>query len=254
MNSELAINITSTDALNSIGENIIIADNKYQIIWLNTKAKQTLALVAPLYGLANVEEFIGLNMDFFHKQPSHQRKVMEQFNDGHRARINIKGAFIADIVITPIRRNQDNIQVVEGYMVMLMDVTTQAEEQNRMEKKIRELSAPTVKIWDHTIVITLVGEFDVERGETVISNIMEECVRGGIEFVLVSFSGINRFDDSLRQIIQKLHDCLKLLDVECIIVGIKPDLAISIQELKNISTYSNAHEGLKYIMKLQEIK
>ncbi|WP_053367895.1 STAS domain-containing protein [Bacillus sp. FJAT-27245] len=251
MNSELPINITGIDALNSIGENIIIADTEYKIIWLNIKARQTLALIGPLYGLSNVDEFIGLSMDHFHQKPSYQRNVMGGLQDGHRARINIKGKFIADIVVTPIRRNQ-NPNVVEGYMVMLMDVTTEAEEQNKMEKKIRELSAPILNIWDKTIAITLVGEFDLDRGEIVIPAVLEECVTKGVEFVMVSLRGINHFDDSVRQTIQKLHDCLKLLGVECIIVGIKPKLALSIQQLNNIATFSDAHTGLKYIMKLQE--
>ncbi|WP_043932919.1 STAS domain-containing protein [Bacillus sp. EB01] len=254
MNSKLPINITGTDALNSIGENIIIADTEYTIIWLNLKARQTLALLAPLYGIANVDDFIGLNMDYFHKKPPHQRNVMAGLNDGHRARINIKGKFIADIVVTPIRNMTDDGGIVEGYMVMLMDVTTQAEEQNKMEKRIRELSAPILNIWDNTIAITLVGEYDLDRGETIISSVLEECASKGIEYVMVSLRGVNHFDDSVRQTIQKLHDCLRLLGVECIVVGIKPKLAVSIQELNNISTFSDAHTGLKHIMKLQETK
>ena len=35
-------------------------------------------------------------------------------------------------------------------------------------------------------------------------------------------------------------------------VGIKPNLAVKIRALSNIATFSDAHNGLKYIMKLQE--
>ena len=251
-NRLLPINITGTDALNSIGENIIIADVDYKIIWLNSYARQSLNSIAPLYGSSNSDELIGLSMDFFHKEPTHQRQVMSGLKNGHRARISIKNKFIADIVITPIKSMQDQNQEIEGYMVMLMDVTSQSDEAKRLEKKVRELSAPILNIWDNTIVITLVGELDVERGNTLIPVVLEECISKGMEFVMVSLSGINNFDDSVRQTLQKLHECLKLLGVQCIIVGIKPDLAVRIVALSNIATFRDAHEGLKYVIKLQE--
>lgn len=251
-NRLLPINITGTDALNSIGENIIIADIDYKIIWLNTYARKSLNSIAPWYDLSNSDDFIGMNMDFFHKEPSHQRQVMSEIKNGHRARINIKNNFIADIVITPIKSIRNQNQEIEGYMVMLMDVTSEADEARRLEDKVSELSTPILHIWDNTIALTLVGEFDVVRGETLIPIVLEECISKGIEFVMVSLSGIRNFDDSVRQILQKLHDCLRLLGVQCIIVGIKPELAVRIGTLGNIATFVDAHQGLKHIMKLQE--
>ncbi|WP_053363529.1 hypothetical protein [Bacillus sp. FJAT-27251] len=69
---------------------------------------------------------------------------------------------------------------------------------------------------------------------------------------MISFRGVKQFDESVRQTVLNLHNCLKLLGVQCIVVGIKPELAISIGELNNIATFRDAHEGLKYVMKLQE--
>ncbi|KKK39109.1 RsbR, positive regulator of sigma-B [Mesobacillus campisalis] len=250
--TEPLLNINGTDALNSIGENIIIADENFNIIWLNSRARKLFESIAPLYNLKNAEEVIGKSMDFFHDHPSHQRQIMAGLQDGHRARIYIKNTFVADIVISPIRSSQNENQDIEGYMVMLMDVTTQAEEEKKMKKRIRELSAPILNIWDKTIAITLVGELDMDRGETIIPAVLEECSSKGIEYVMLSFRGVKQFDESVRQTVVKLHDCLKLLGVQCIVVGIKPELAVSIGELKHISTFRDAHEGLKYIMKLQE--
>jgi anti-anti-sigma regulatory factor len=252
MTGMLPININGIDALNSIGENIIIADKNYKIVWLNSRARELFVSLAPLYNLKNADEVIGMNMDSFHAQPSHQRQIMAGVKDGHKARIHIKNQFVADIVITPIRNSNSQENGVEGYMVMLMDVTTQAEEERNMKEKIRELSAPILNIWDNTIAITLVGEFDMDRGETIIPAVLEECTTKGIEFVMVSFRGIKQFDESVRHTVLKLHASLKLLGVQCIVVGIRPQLAAGIGDLKNIATFRDAHEGLKYIMKLQE--
>ncbi|MFC3039199.1 STAS domain-containing protein [Virgibacillus xinjiangensis] len=251
-NSLLPMSITGTDALNSIGENIIIADTDYKIIWLNTCARQLLNLVAPLYGLSSSDDLIGMSMDSFHKEPSYQRQVMSGLENGHRARIEIKNKYIADIVITPIKNLQEQSEEIAGYMVMLMDVTSQAEKAKRLEEKVRELSAPILNIWENTIALTLVGELDVNRGKTIIPVIIEECISKHIDFVMVSLRGINNFDDSVRETLVKLHASLKLIGAQCIIVGIKPNLAMEIGELSNIDTFRNAHEGLQHIMKLQE--
>ena len=66
-----------------------------------------------------------------------------RFENGHRARINIKNKFIADIVITPIKSIQDQNQKIEGYMVMLMDVTSQADEANNGWRKLGNIYSNT---------------------------------------------------------------------------------------------------------------
>jgi rsbT co-antagonist protein RsbR len=247
MNCSIPINITSTDALNSIGENIIIADKDYNITWMNATAIKSMTAIAPLFGLEGAEQIIGMNMDEFHRMPQYQRSIMSGLQGTHRARINIRNKFAADIVISPITSSSQSGQV-EGYMVMLMDVTTKAEEEKKREAMIEELSVPILHIWDKTIALPLKGELDHERGEKVISTVLEECVSEGVEFVMISLSGIHRFDDSVRQNLQNLNDSLKLIGVECIIVGITPDLAMQIGEFKEIVTFSHSNIGLKYIM------
>ncbi|MFZ3580496.1 STAS domain-containing protein [Virgibacillus sp. DJP39] len=251
MTQQIPIDISGTDALNSIGENIIIADKDYTITWMNKKAIKSLSAIAPLYGLPSADHMIGLKMDYFHVKPDYQRHLMAELQEGHRARINIRNTFDADIVITPIRGNEDPKEVT-GYMVMLMDVTTQAEEEKKKERLIRDLSVPILRIWEKTIVLPLVGELDLKRGETVISTVLEKCVSDGIDFAMISLSGINSFDYSVRQNLQNLYDCLKLIGVECIIVGIKPELALNIGELSNIQTFSDANSGLKHIIRIQD--
>ena len=166
---------------------------------------------------------------------------MNSLEGGHRARINIKNTFVADIVITPIKGERN--EHISGYMVMLMDVTTQAEEERRIKETIKDLSVPILQIWDNAIALPLVGNFDVERGEILIPAVLEECTSKQIRYVMVSLAGINHFDESVRQTLQKLHDSLRLLGVQCIVVGIKPQMARSIVELNNIMTFRDAHDG-----------
>lgn len=242
-------NISLLKALDHIGETIIIADNSYTIKWINTEACRLLDEIAPHYGLKNCEEMIGLNMSAFHEHPERQRDVMRNLNGQHRARINIKNAFVTDIVITPIVDDEK----IEGYIVMLMDVTTQADEQKKNERLIKELSIPILHIWHRTIALPLIGEFDKDRSDQLIATVLAECSDKDIEYVLIDLSGITEFENQVRYQIQMMSDSLKLIGTSCILVGISPELAMSIVRLESgTKTFNTSYAGLQYIIKQQK--
>lgn len=242
--------ISLLKALDHIGETIIIADTSYTIRWMNSEAYRLLSAVVPLFGIEDCQELIGMNMDEFHQQPTRQREQMKKLSEVHRARITIKNEFVTDIVITPIKGDDEQIS---GYIVMLMDVTTQAEEQKRNEQLIKDLSIPILSIWHKTIALPLIGEFDRLRSDELLAKVLMECSNKSIEYVLLDLSGITEFENEIRYQIQMMADSLKLIGTDCILVGINPKLAMSIVSLEScIKTFSTAHTGLKYIMELQE--
>lgn len=202
-----------------------------------------------IYELENSQAFIGKSMEFFHQRPEHQQRVMGSLNATIRTRITIRNRFVADIVVTPIKNDKDEI---EGYVVMLMDVTTKAEEERLKEKLIKALSVPVLHVWKNTIALPLIGEFDSQRADLLISLVLMECSSNRIEYVLIDLSGLSDFDHQIRFHIEKLYDCLKLIGAKCILVGIKSNLAISMVELeRDIPTYSSTYAGLKAIFENQ---
>ncbi|MCM3790553.1 RsbR, positive regulator of sigma-B [Domibacillus indicus] len=239
-------NISPLHALDSIGETIILADKDYNVVWMNAQAHQVLSTVAPLFGLTSSRDMIGLNMSRFHRKPEQQKKFMDELSGSHRARITIRDQFVADIVITPIQKGS---QPVEGFVVMLMDVTTKAEEEKEKEKLIKALSTPILKIWSNAIALPLIGEFNVNRFDLLISSILEECSANQIEFVLLNLSDLYTFDNDVEYQMQKLIDCVNLIGAQCILVGIPPALARLMTNLnRNILIFSTTYEGLKYII------
>lgn len=242
--------ISILKALNSIGENIIIADKTFHIRWMNSNASELLSVVAPLFKLENSQSFIGLSMDFFHKRPGHQQQVMKNLETTHRTRITIRDRFVTDIVVTTIK---NDLNEIEGYVVMLMDVTTKSEEEKKKEKLIKALSIPILHVWKDTIALPLIGEFDAERADLLISSVLMECSAHRIEYVLISLNGLSDFDSEVQFYIQKLYDCLKLIGAKCILVGISPTLAISMGTLeRDIPIYRSTYAGLEAVMDLQK--
>lgn len=241
-------NISLLNALDVIGETIIIADSSYTIRWMNSEACRLMNDIALLYGIADCEAMIGMNMDDFHGRPQHQKQIMQKLNGVHRTRITIRGQVMTDIVVTPIM----NGDKPEGYVVMLMDVTMQAEEQKRSAQLIKELSIPILNIWDKTIALPLIGDFDRNRTDQLIATVLMECSEKQIEYVLIDLSGIKEFENQVRYQIQMMTDTLSLIGATCILVGISPKLAMSIVQLDSKTPiFSSAHEGLKHIMQLQ---
>lgn len=241
-------NISLLNALDVIGETIIIADSSYTIRWMNSEACRLMNEVALLYGMTDCEAMIGMNMDDFHGRPQHQKEIMQNLTGVHRTRITIRNQVMTDIVVTPIM----NADKPEGYIVMLMDVTMQAEEQKRSAQLIKELSIPILNIWDKTIALPLIGNFDRSRTDQLIATVLTECSEKQIEYVLIDLSGIKEFENQVRYQIQMMTDTLNLIGATCILVGISPKLAMSIVQLDSKTPiFSTAHEGLKYIIQLQ---
>jgi rsbT co-antagonist protein RsbR len=238
--------ISLLNALNSIGENIIIANRDYSVAWMNSQSVKLMSDLAPLFGLSSAEEMIGLKMGSFHQTPSRQERIMKELTDIHRARITIRDKFAADIVITPVQNEKKEI---DGYVVMLTDVTTKAKEDEEKEKLIKSLSVPIIKVWEKTIALPLIGHFDTDRAETMIASVLHECTANKIEYVLVDLGGIYELDMNIKFHIQKLCDCLSLIGSHCVIAGITPEFAMAAGELsKGNPVFSNAHQGLKYVI------
>lgn len=244
--------ISAIEALNSIGENIIIADTQFHIRWMNCNASDLLTVVAPLYHLKNSEEFIGKSMDFFHQRPEHQQGLMANLDSTHRTRITIQNRFVTDIVVTPIKNKMSEI---EGYVVMLMDVTTKAEEEKKKERLIKALSIPILHVWKNTIALPLIGEFDTERADLLITSVLMECTSSRIEYVLIDLSGLADSETDVKFHIQKLYDCLKLIGAQCVLVGIKPKLASTMGSIdREIPIFSSTYAGLENIIQIQNQK
>ena len=242
---KLPPNLSLLHTLDSIAENIIVASPSFDLLWMNQYSVNLFSELVDLYHLTSVEDFIGLNMNHFHKHPHKQEKIMRQLKEPHRARITI-GHIVTDTIITPIQCENEKCQ---GYIVMLVDVTTRAEECEKREKLLQSLEVPIIHIWDKTIALPLIGEINHERAEHLITKVLKKCSEANIAYVLVDVSGMTGFQEDAAEHIQKLHDALRLMGTTCIMVGVTPKLALSIWKIGlQIKTYQDAHAGLRYIL------
>ena len=237
--------VPAANILESIGENILIADLNYNVVWINPIAAKLLSQVAPLFGLEKAEDVIGKNMSFFHKAPARQEYIMDTLTTTHKARIHIKEKFVTDIIITPVYAEHD----IKAYIVMLMDVTTMAEEESRRDRQIKALSVPIMRIWNSAIAIPLFGDFDLDRGELLLTRVLQNAVDNRIRHVLVDVSGLTHWNAETGSYIKKLGDTLGMIGTECYIAGISPEAAMSFSAFDfKYPTFASIQDGLIHVL------
>ncbi|MDX8046365.1 PAS domain-containing protein [Gracilibacillus sp. S3-1-1] len=238
----------ASNILEAIGENILVADANYNLIWMNPKAAKLLSTVTSYFYVNNVEEMIGKNMNFFHQEKADRsRRIMNKLTDTHSTRINIKDKYIADIIINPVR---DEGTIV-GYVIMLMDVTTVVEEEERKEQMIQELSAPALHIWDNTLAVPIIGYLDSKLFNIILAKLLKQCEKEDTEYVIIDFSGMKQWDNGLPKKISEMITCLSVMGVECLFAGVKPDLAQCLAAnngVLNVPKFATTKVAIKHII------
>ncbi|TYR81741.1 anti-anti-sigma factor [Priestia megaterium] len=235
--------------LENIHETVIISDASCHIRWMNAKAVETLEPLIKMYGISSCEELIGMHMDTFHTNPHHQHAILTSLTSTHRARINIKDTYIAETVIHPID-SQDGKR--HGYLLMLLDVTRQAEAEQEREQLIKELSTPFLKVWDEIIAVPIVGKMNIERGRKLMEAILTASVKEQVRYVLIDLSSLTSLDEDNGHYINMIHEGLRLIGTTCIIVGISSQMAISLVHSDyNWKTFSTVRQSIAYILELE---
>ncbi|KIL45835.1 STAS domain-containing protein [Jeotgalibacillus soli] len=238
--------IRADDMLNGVEEFIIVANKDYTISWLNPRAVSIMKRLIILFGLENVEQLIGLNMDVFHHNPGHQRKMMKNLKETHRVQINIKDKYIAETLISPIK-NKD--QEIQGYLLMLLDVTEQVREEKIKEQLIQALSVPIMRIWDDIAALPIVGTLDHIRFDRVMEAILNTCVKDRISHFLIDLSGVAELDEASTYRLSQMTSSLRLIGTQCYLVGIGPELATKMTgQASNSKNFRNIRKALQVIL------
>ncbi|MFY4776551.1 STAS domain-containing protein [Metabacillus sp. RGM 3146] len=241
--------IDAYEVFTSIDETVLLADLSYNVIWMNPKAITTMNIVAPLYGFKDASSLIGQNMDFFHDYPDKSRRIMKDLSSTHRTKINIKNRFIAETVITPI---VDRNGVKKAYLLMLLDITEQHNEQQQKDQLIKELSVPILNIWDSIYAIPIIGELDMERSEYLLKTVLEVSAKNQAEYFLLDVSGVPDLTEDSVETIYKISRSLRLIGTQCYIVGISPRLAksLAMMDFKG-RTFTSVKAAVQYVIESQ---
>ncbi len=113
---------------------------------------------------------------------------------------------------------------------------------------LMELSTPVVKLWDGVVALPLVGTLDSARTQIVMESLLQALVETGSEHAIIDITGVGAVDTQVAQHLLKTVQAARLLGAECIISGIRPQIAQTVVGLGidfgDISTKSSLADAL----------
>lgn len=120
----------------------------------------------------------------------------------------------------------------------------------QQKKAIEELSTPIIKIWDQVLVLPLIGALDTRRSQMLTENLLTEIAITQSKITILDITGVPTVDSAVANHLLKTVGSVKLLGAQCVVTGIRPEVAQTIVhlgvDLTEVETLSNLSEGLKW--------
>jgi rsbT co-antagonist protein RsbR len=101
----------------------------------------------------------------------------------------------------------------------------------RQQRDLLELSTPVVKLWDGILALPMVGTLDSSRTQIAMESLLQRIVETGSDVAIVDITGVPTVDTLTAQHLLKTVNAVHLMGAECIISGIRPQIAQTIVQL-----------------------
>ncbi len=113
----------------------------------------------------------------------------------------------------------------EAYMVTREEIIA------RQQHEVLELSTPVVKLWDGILALPIIGTLDSARTQVVMENLLQTVVATNSKYAIIDITGVPTVDTLVAQHLLKTITAARLMGAECIISGIRPQIAQTIVHL-----------------------
>jgi rsbT co-antagonist protein RsbR len=118
-------------------------------------------------------------------------------------------------------------RVLDQVGLMTMEAFQAAREEviSRQSQEIAELSTPVVQLWDGILALPLIGTLDSARTGVVMENLLQAIVDEEAEIAIIDITGVPTVDTLVAQHLLKAIAAARLMGADCIISGIRPQIA-----------------------------
>jgi rsbT co-antagonist protein RsbR len=101
----------------------------------------------------------------------------------------------------------------------------------RQQEEMLELSTPVVKLWDGVLALPMIGTLDSARTQIVMEALLQRIVETGASVAIIDITGVPTVDTLVAQHLLKTITAARLMGADCIISGIRPQIASTIVHL-----------------------
>ena len=118
-----------------------------------------------------------------------------------------------------------------GLLTMEVFQKTREDVISRQQQELLELSTPVVRLWDNVLALPLIGTLDSARTQIVMQNLLEAIVQTRSDYAIIDITGVPVVDTLVAQHLLKTVAAARLMGADCLISGIRPQIAQTIIHL-----------------------
>ncbi|HVI10979.1 MAG TPA: STAS domain-containing protein [Candidatus Binatia bacterium] len=139
-------------------------------------------------------------------------------------------------------------------------IKTREDTIRRQQEEMLELSTPVVKLWEGVLALPLIGTLDSARTQVVMESLLEAIVQTNSKVAIIDITGVPTVDTVVAQHLLKTVTAARLMGADCIISGVRPQIAqtivhlgINLLDITTKSTLSDAFSialqrtGIKFV-------
>jgi rsbT co-antagonist protein RsbR len=128
----------------------------------------------------------------------------------------------------------------------------------RQTDEITEISTPVIRVWDGILAMPIIGTLDSSRTQVVMENLLQQIVDTSSTIAILDISGVPAVDSLVAQHLIKTVSATRLMGAECIISGIRPEIAQTVVhlgiDLSGIVTKASLASALKHAYGLLQLE
>jgi rsbT co-antagonist protein RsbR len=124
-------------------------------------------------------------------------------------------------------------ELIDGLGLYTTDAYLKAREETirRQQEEMLELSTPVVKLWEGILALPLIGTLDSARTQVVMESLLEAIVQSNSRVAIIDITGVPTVDTVVAQHLLKTVTAARLMGADCIISGVRPQIAQTIVHL-----------------------
>jgi rsbT co-antagonist protein RsbR len=123
----------------------------------------------------------------------------------------------------------------------------------RQQQEMLELSTPVIKLWDSVLAVPMIGTLSSTRTQIVLESLLQRIVETGSEIAIIDITGVPTVDTLVAQHLLKTVTAIRLMGADCIISGVRPQIAQTIVhlgiDLQGIVTKASLADAFALAMK-----
>lgn len=129
---------------------------------------------------------------------------------------------------------------------------------NRQQQEMLELSTPVVKLWDGILALPMIGTLDSGRTQIVMESLLQRIVETGADIAILDITGVPTVDTLVAQHLLKTVTAARLMGADCIISGIRPQIAQTIVhlgvDLQDVITKASLADAFRLALQRRRLK